>query len=95
MVCYLCLDYSLEDLTNCNNRRCKAYFHRSCWEKYLRINNLPISKCQVCMYGSVNIKNPNIATNGEVTTCCEVSRCGEVNECASVKAFLKYIFMIH
>uniref|UniRef100_A0A6C0B349 RING-type domain-containing protein n=1 Tax=viral metagenome TaxID=1070528 RepID=A0A6C0B349_9ZZZZ len=67
MVCYLCNDYTYEPLVNCGNLLCKIYFHKSCWEKYLKSNNLEKSICKVCYIGKINIHNT--INNGEVQIC--------------------------
>lgn len=74
MVCYLCMDYTLEPLINCRNKLCKAYFHKSCWGKYLKINNLEHTKCKVCYNGKINVTN--VINNGEVRVCnwCDLFR---------------------
>jgi len=69
MVCYLCADYTYEPLINCRNKKCKAYFHKSCWEKYLKTNNLKNAQCQMCIVGKININNKQ-NLNGEVVSCC-------------------------
>lgn len=74
MVCYLCVDYTREPLVNCGNKSCKSYFHKSCWLKYLEINDFEKSKCKVCYNGKINIKNKRLITD-EVQTC----GCGENN----------------
>ena len=68
MVCYLCMDYTLEPLINCKNKLCKAYFHKSCWIKYLQINNLKNTKCKVCYNGKIPLCY-NSCNNGEVQMC--------------------------
>lgn len=71
MVCYLCNDYTREPLIKCRNLLCKVYFHKSCWKKYLNINNLNTSICKVCYNGEINVTiGPN---NGEVKMCKCVS----------------------
>lgn len=75
MVCYLCYEYTLEPLINCRNKLCKCYFHKSCWEKYLLINNLEKSLCKVCYAGRINIK-ANQSPYGEVISC---KPCGFLN----------------
>jgi len=75
MVCYLCVDYTREPLFNCSNKLCKNYFHKSCWLKYLEINNIKKSKCKVCYTGNIDIENTKVITN-------EVQSCGcYINEC--------------
>ena len=69
MVCYLCQDYTFEPLINCRNKLCKSYFHKSCWKKYLKINNLKNDICKVCYDGTIEIKNKNINNFGEVYQC--------------------------
>lgn len=69
MVCYLCADYTFEPLINCRNKKCKAYFHKSCWKKYLKVNNLRNTCCQMCILGKINI-NTRKTNNGEVISCC-------------------------
>ena len=86
MVCYLCMNCTLEDLTTCRNIRCPAYFHRSCWKKYLRVNNIQVSKCQVCMAGAIKIRNPQQHPNGEVKSC---------GDCDSFRSFFKTLLGIH
>ena len=66
MVCYLCHDNTDEPLINCKNKLCKAYFHKTCWEKYLKINTLNNSICKVCYSGKIDIHHKH---DGEVMMC--------------------------
>lgn len=68
MVCYLCNDYTQECLINCRNKLCEIYFHKTCWKKYLEVNNIESSICKVCYNGKIKIKN-NIQHYGEVGGC--------------------------
>ena len=61
------MDYTLEPLINCRNKLCKAYFHKTCWAKYLKINNLRASECKVCYNGEIKVVNA--PDNGEVEVC--------------------------
>ena len=59
-------------LKTCSNRKCSARFHKSCWEKYLLINQLYKSTCKMCYNGRISIVNKDMRScpdSSEVEVC--------------------------